>query len=169
MTMNQSSTISVDALSKTNGASAPQPAKKGIPNSMLLAYESIEDAFPDVSPGVTPFGSRLVCQIRRPMDRTKSGFHLPQETRETEKWNTQVAKVISIGPGAFKDRDTLAVWPEGVWCQVGDFVRVPKYGGDKWEVVIPGSPDKALFAIFNDGDIIGKIEGDPLEMVAYVG
>lgn len=160
----------MDALRKTNGiAKAAQPAKKGIPNSMLLAYKGIEDAFPDVSPGVIPFGSRLVCQIRRPMDLTKSGFHLPQETRETEKWNTQVAKVISLGPGAFKDRDTLAVWPEGAWCQVGDFVRVPKYGGDKWEVVIPDSSDKALFAIFNDADIIGKIEGDPLEMVAYVG
>jgi co-chaperonin GroES (HSP10) len=136
---------------------------------MLLAYESIEDAFPDVAPGVTPFGSRVVCQIRRPMDLTKSGFHLPQETRETEKWNTQVAKVISMGPGAFKDRDTLAAWPEGAWCEVGTFVRVPKYGGDKWEVVNPSSVDKVLFAIFNDVDLIGRIEGDPLEMVAYVG
>src|SRR5215510_5325160 len=114
MTTDQSSTISADAARKTNGhAPAAQSAPKGIPNSMLLAYKSIEDAFPDVPAGVTPFGSRIVCQVRRPMDRTKSGFHLPQETRETEKWNTQVAKVIALGPGAFKDRDTLTVWPEG--------------------------------------------------------
>jgi len=169
MTMDQSSTISADALRKTNGSPASKPAKKGIPDSMLLAYESIEDAFPNVAPGVTPFGSRIVCQIRRPMDLTKSGFQLPQETRETEKWNTQVAKVISMGPGAFKDRDTLEAWPEGSWCEVGTFVRVPKYGGDKWEVVNPNSVDKVLFAIFNDVDLIGRIEGDPLEMVAYVG
>jgi len=103
------------------------------------------------------------------MDLTKSGFHLPQETRETEKWNTQVAKVISMGPVAFKDRDTLTAWPEGSWCEVGTFVRVPKYGGHKWEGVNPDSVDKVLFAIFNDVDLIGRIEGDPLEMVAYVG
>ena len=24
-------------------------------------------------------------------------------------------------------------WPEGSWCEVGDYIRVPKWGGDRWE------------------------------------
>jgi co-chaperonin GroES (HSP10) len=134
-----------------------------------LAYESIEEAFPNVPAGIRPFGSRVIVQVRTPMTRTKSGFFLPQESRDTEKWNTQVAKVIALGPQAFRNRDTLELWPEGEWCKGGDYVRVPKYGGDRWEVPVPGSVDKALFAIFDDNDLQGLIEGDPLDQVAYIG
>ena len=102
------------------------------------------------------------------MTRTKTGILLPEETRETELWNTQVAKVIALGPGAFKDRDTNKLWPEGAWCNVGDFVRCPKYGGDRWEVPVPNSPDSALFVLFRDSDLAGLIEGDPLAHVAYL-
>lgn len=168
--MNQSSTLSVSDLPKANGAAGDQHSlQSGIDPSLLLAYDSIEHAFPDVPPGVTPFGSRVVCQIRIAMDRTKTGFYLPQETRETERWNTQVAKIISCGPGAFRHRDTLELWPEGAWCEPGTFVRVPKYGGDKWEVLVPGSTDKALFGIFNDTDLIGRVDGNPLDIIAYIG
>jgi len=75
--------------------------------------------------------------------------------------------VISIGPLAFKNRDTQQTWPEGEWCHSGDFVRVPKYGGDRWEVALT-KDDSAMFVIFNDLDIIGKIEGDPLTIKAFI-
>jgi co-chaperonin GroES (HSP10) len=99
-----------------------------------LAYDSIEQAFPDVAPGLRPFGSRVLVQIRTPMRKTRGGIHLPEESRETEQWNTQVAKVIALGPVAYCNRDTLEKWPEGEWCQPGAFIRCPKYGGDRWEV-----------------------------------
>lgn len=138
------------------------------PAESTLAYGSLADAFPDVKPGLRPFGDKVLVQIRTPMTRTKSGFFLPQETRETEQWNTQVAKVISLGPVAFKNRDTLQPWPEAAWVVPGMFVRVPKYGGDRWEVPVPNSPDPALFVLFRDIDMVGEIEGDPLAMVAYL-
>ena len=75
--------------------------------------------------------------------------------------------MISLGPLAFKNRDTQKTWPEGEWCQPGDFVRVPKYGGDRWEVSIDRDTS-AMFVIFNDLDIIGKIEGDPLAIKAFI-
>lgn len=87
-----------------------------------------------------------------------------------------VAKVIEIGPLAFRKRDTMEPWPEGSWCEVGDYIRVPKWGGDRWEVPLPGQEDAdkqrpketALFMILNDHEIIAKITGSPLEMKAFV-
>jgi len=79
-----------------------------------------------------------------------------------------VAKVIAIGPLAFRKRDSMDPWPEGSWCEIGEFVRVPKWGGDRWEVAVPGSDEKALFCIFNDHEIIAKVTMDPLTMQIYI-
>lgn len=134
-----------------------------------IEQESAMDfAFPDVDCGMNPYGSRVVVQIRTPRTVTDGGIHIPQEARETEKWNTQVAKVITLGPVAFKNRDTLEPWKEGAWCQPGTFVRVPKYGGDRWEVPVPGLTDPALFCVFNDLDLIGEFTDDPLKVKAFI-
>ena len=129
-------------------------------------------AFPSVDPGAKPLGGRILVQLRRTKKKTtNAGIILVEETKETEKWNNMVAKVIEIGPLAFKHRDTMQAWPEGSWCQPGDYIRVPKWGGDRWEVPIPGEDeleDPALFMILNDHEIIAKVTGDPLAMRAFV-
>lgn len=127
----------------------------------------LEEAFPEGDPGVRPFGSRVLVQIRNPKVRSAGGIILHTETKETEKWNTQAAKVISLGPLAFKNRDTMQPWPEGDWCKAGEFVRVPKYGGDRWEVDL-GEKGVALYVIFNDLDIVGQVTGNPLSMKAFI-
>ena len=137
-------------------------------NKVEYAYESIDEAFPPIDPGVEPFGSRVVVQIRAPKKKTKGGIILTDDTKDTEMWNTQVAKVIAIGELAFKNRNTQEPWPEGSWCQPGDFVRVPKYGGDKWSIRHGDDDTEILFVIFNDLDLIGKVTGDPLAMKAFV-
>ena len=109
--------------------------------------------------------------MRRTKKKTSgSGIILVEETKETEKWQNMVAKVIHVGPLAFKHRDTMQSWPEGSWCEPGDFIRVPKWGGDRWEVEVPGQPDEdpALFAVFNDHEMIAKVTGNPLNMRAYL-
>jgi len=93
--------------------------------------DQLAKAFPQTDPGIVPFGSRILVQIRSPMTRTSGGIILDSGSKDTEKWNTQVAKVISVGPLAFKNRTTMDLWPEGHWCKEGDFVRVAKYGGDR--------------------------------------
>jgi co-chaperonin GroES (HSP10) len=129
--------------------------------------EAMRDAFPDASPGIIPFGSRVLVQIRTPKARTASGIILDSGTRDTEKWNTQVARVVSVGALAFKNRNSMEPWPEGSWCTPGDYVRVPKYGGDRWEVPLANG-ETALFVIFNDLDIIGQVTGDPLAIRAFI-
>jgi len=99
------------------------------------------------------------------------GIILVSETKETEKWQNMVAKVIALGPLAFKKRDTMEPWVEGIWCEVGDFLRVPKWGGDRWEVPVPGASnedDPALFMVLNDHEVIAKLTGDPLAMKAFL-
>ena len=129
----------------------------------------LRDAFPAVDPGAKPLGARILVQLRRTKKKTTSaGIILVEETREAEKWNNMVAKVIEIGPLAFKKRDTMEPWPEGSWCEVGDYLRVPKWGGDRWEVEIPGEEEPALFMVLNDHEVIAKITDDPLSFKAYV-
>lgn len=128
-------------------------------------------AFPSVDPGAKPLGGRILVQLRRTKKKaTSAGIILVEETKETEKWNNMVAKVIEVGPLAFKHRDTMIAWPEGAWVDAGDYIRAPKWGGDRWEVKVPGESDEdpALFMILNDHEIIAKVTGNPLEMRAFV-
>lgn len=137
-------------------------------NKVEFGYDNEDEAFPPCDPGVQPFGSRVLVQIRTPKQKTKGGIILTSETRETDAWNTQIAKVISVGELAFKNRTTMEPWPEGNWCKPGDFVRVPKYGGDRWTVKTADGADEALLVIFNDLDLIGKVTGDPLGIKAFI-
>ena len=136
-------------------------------NKVEFDYEGEDDAFPAIDPGVQPFGSRVLCQIRRAKTKTKGGIILAGETRDTEMWNTQAAKVVAMGPLAFHNRNTMEPWPEGAWVKIGDFVRAPKYGGDRWSVRNDDG-DEIIFVIFNDLDLVGKITGDPLAMKAFL-
>lgn len=134
---------------------------------MMSSEQTLDEAFPKADPGVTPFGSYVLVQIRCPKTKTESGILLQSDTRDTEKWNTQVGKIIQVGPLAFRNRNTMELWPEGAWCQAGDFVRVAKYGGDRWEVPI-SKEESAMFVIFKDTDLIGKVTGDPLAIRAFI-
>lgn len=136
------------------------------------SYEAaLQEAFPAVDPGAVPVGGRILVQWRQTRKTvTSSGIVLVEETKETEKWNNQVAKVISLGPLAFKKRDTLEPWPEGNWVNVGDYVRMPKWGGDRWEVPYGDVKlgETALFSIFNDHEVISKVTSDPLKVKAFL-
>ena len=129
-------------------------------------------AFPSVEPGAKPLGGRILVQLRRTKKKTTgSGIILVEETKEAEKWNNMVAKVVEVGPLAFKNRDTMQGWPEGSWVVAGDYIRVPKWGGDRWEVKVPGEDhleDAALFMILNDHEIIAKVTCSPLEMRSFI-
>jgi len=129
-------------------------------------------AFPSVDPGAKPLGGRVLVQLRRTKRKaTSAGIILVEETKETEKWNNMVAKVVALGPLAFRNRDTMNLWPEGTWCSLGDYIRVPKWGGDRWEVKVPGDDDiedPALFMILNDHEIIAVLTGDPLAVKAFI-
>ena len=139
---------------------------EGVPDQQELKW-----AFPDVSPGQKPFGGRVVVQLRRIKKTTASKIILVAETKETEKWQNMIGRVVEIGPLAFKNRETMESWPEGSWASVGDYVRVPKWGGDRWERDVPneeGNEDPVLFMTINDHELIARVTDDPLSFKAYV-
>jgi co-chaperonin GroES (HSP10) len=132
---------------------------------------TLDEAFPAVDAGAVPCGARILVQWRMTKETvTESGIILANETKEAEKWNNQVAKIVAIGPLAFKKRDSMEPWPEGSWVSVGDFVRMPKWGGDRWEIpfMVGDEEHKALFSVFNDHEIIAKITSDPLMVKAFI-
>ena len=139
---------------------------QGVPDEQELKW-----AFPDVSPGQKPFGGRVVVQLRRIKKTTASKIILVSETKETEKWQNMIGRVVEIGPLAFKNRETMESWPEGSWASVGDYVRVPKWGGDRWERAVPNEEDNedpVLFMTINDHELIAKVTDDPLSFKADV-
>ena len=134
--------------------------------------QTLAEAFPTVDPLMAPYGARVLIQLRAVKEKvTSAGIYIPEDTKETEKWNTMIGKVIALGSLAFCDRETMKPWPEGTWAAVGDFVRVPKWGGDRWEVDFTdaqGVNGRALFTFFNDHELIGKVTGDPRAIKAFI-
>ena len=145
----------------------------------IVAFEATDDApdpeelawaFPDVSPGMAPLGGRIIVQLRR-IKKRKGRIVLVEETKESEKWNNMIGRIVAIGPLAYKNRDTMQSWPEGSWVQAGDYVRVPKWGGDRWEIKDPAddeNEDPVLFMTLNDHEVIAKVISNPLSFKAYV-
>lgn len=130
--------------------------------------QTLEEAFPDVSPNVRPLGNRVLVQIRRTASKTKSGIVIVEETKETVKWNMQVARVVDMGPIAFCNRESGEPWPEGRWVNVGDYVRVPRWGGDRIEVPVQDSTEPVVFVTFQDHELISAVTGNPLEVKTYI-
>lgn len=132
-----------------------------------MSIEDLELAFPNVDPGVKPLGSRILIQIRSPETKSKGGIILTDNDKDTQYWNTTVAKVVAVGPLAFRNRSTQEPWPEGDWCQPGDFVRAPRYGGDRWKHT-DESGLTGYFCLINDLDVLAAITTNPLEIKAFI-
>jgi co-chaperonin GroES (HSP10) len=124
--------------------------------------------FPSVDPQFKPYGSRVLVQLRRVVSKTVSGIILSESTKESEAWNMQVGKLIAAGPLAFKNRTTSEPWPEGVWAKLGDFVRVPRWGGDRLSIAPTDGEAPVVVLILNDHDLLGAYEGDPRDVRAFI-
>lgn len=143
------------------------PTVSPFSTGMDMTGRSLEDGFPKIDPEFKPFGSRVVVQLRKVMSRTRGGIILSADTKDTEAWNEQVGMLVAVGPLAFKNRATQADWPEGIWAKPGDFVKVPRYGGERWSVPGPDGEPVAVLVI-NDADLIGLHTGDPMKVKAYI-
>jgi co-chaperonin GroES (HSP10) len=128
-----------------------------------MISEALVEAFPSVNPGVNPLGTRVLVQLRTVKAKTASGIVLVEDTKSFNKATTQLAKVISFGPIAFKNRATGEAWPEGTWVEKGQFVRIPKWGGDRFERKIQGTDDTAIFCIFSDHELIARVDPEAFE------
>jgi co-chaperonin GroES (HSP10) len=131
----------------------------------MISASKLEEAFPVIDPGLWPKGANIIVQLRTVREKTASGLVLVEDTRTFNKANTQMAKVIRLGPIAYCNRETGIPWPEGVWVRPGDLVRVPKWGGDRFERKISGTDDTAIFCIFSDHEIKAQIDPAAFEEI----
>jgi len=152
------------------------PSSEDVPSILANGKESdksTKDAdlswyFPELDPGRRPFGARVLVQLRRTKLKTAGGIVIVEETKQTEKWNTQVAKVIALGPLAFCNRETKSPWPEGAWATPGMYVGVPRWGGDRWCKKVDGEEEEVTFCIFNDHELISEITESPENVQAFI-
>lgn len=116
------------------------------------------ECFPEVDPGVEILGDRVLVQLRREKTTSKGGIILVDETKQTLRFNETVAKVIDVGPLAYKSPDDLTPWPEGPWCKAGDLVRTIKYGGDRFVVQPDDEGAPVVFITLQAREVISKIK-----------
>jgi co-chaperonin GroES (HSP10) len=116
------------------------------------------ECFPNIDPGVEILGDRVLVQLRREKTTSKGGIILVDETKQTLRYNETVAKVVSIGPLAYKSPEDLTPWPEGPWCQVGDLVRTIKYGGDRFVVQPDDDGAPVVFITLQAREVISRIK-----------
>ena len=116
------------------------------------------ECFPIVDPGVEIVGDRVLVQLRREKTTSKGGIILVDETKQTVRFNETVAKVIQVGPLAYKNLEDLTPWIEGPWCREGDLVRTIKYGGDRFVVQPDDGGAPVVFITLQAREIISKIK-----------
>ena len=119
---------------------------------------SEEECFPKGDSGVEVAGDRVLVQLRRQKIKSKGGIIFVEETQQTLKFNETVAKVVQVGPLAYKSPDTLEPWIEGPWCKEGDLVRTIKYGGDRFVVEPDDDGGPVVFITLQAREIISRIK-----------
>lgn len=119
---------------------------------------SEEECFPHIDTGIEVAGDRVLVQLRREKSTSKGGIILVDETKQTLRFNETVAKVIQIGPLAYKSPEDLTPWPEGNWCNVGDLVRTIKYGGDRFVVQPDDEGSPVVFITLQAREVISRIK-----------
>jgi co-chaperonin GroES (HSP10) len=119
---------------------------------------SESECFPEIDPGLDVAGDRVLVQLRREKSTSKGGIILVDETRQTLRFNETVAKVIQVGPLAYKSPEDLTPWIEGPWCKKGDLVRTIKYGGDRFVVQPDDEGSPVVFITLQAREIISRIK-----------
>lgn len=126
-----------------------------------------ESAFPDVDPGVRPYGQRVLVQIKQGVRKTEGGLFVGEDAAATDSDNTKVAKVIALGPVAFRNRETLQPWPEGNWANPGDFVRIPLHTNTQNAWTVPYKDGRVGFTMIDDLQLLGE-QPDPFYIKAFL-
>jgi co-chaperonin GroES (HSP10) len=103
-----------------------------------------------------PTGYRILMLPFVPGKVTRGGIHLAKQTVDKERLSTVVGYVVKLGPDAYKDNRKF---PEGPWCQEGDWVIFGRYAGAR--IQIEGGDLRLL----NDDEILAVID-NPEDILA---
>jgi len=102
-----------------------------------------------------PTGYRMLILPFAPAEKTKGGIYLAKQTVDRERLTTVVGYVVALGPDAYKDR---LKFPEGAWCQEGDWVIFGRYAGARIQI------DGGDLRLLNDDEILALID-DPEDIL----
>jgi len=122
--------------------------------------EFVAAHFPYVDSGREPLGNKITVQLML-VPKKKGSIILASDTQDFNKNSTVVCRVIKTGQIAYRDRSSGQMWKEGAWCQIGDIVLMPRYGGyNRVEIPLTDDPDQTvIFCSYNDYDVIDKVVG----------
>ena len=96
----------------------------------------------------SPSGPKILCALIDATDKYESGIIKADETKMVEELTSPVLFVMKLGVSAYKDKDRF---PDGPWCQEGDFVLTRPYTGTR--IKIHGKE----FRIINDDQVDGTV------------
>ena len=97
-----------------------------------------------------PRGWRLLCALVDATEKYDSGLLKADNTKKAEELTSPVLFVVDMGPTAYDPEK----FPEGPWCQKGDFVITRPYSGTR--IKIHGKE----FRLINDDQVEAVVE-DP--------
>lgn len=165
---------SIETLSARRPINRKAPEMPSLKSLLGKDYtEKLAYSFPDVVPPYLPCGKNILVQLRTPGNykilANGQKFFFADESVDYDKMNMQTCIVRALGPVAYRHRLTMETFPEGEWCVPGEFMRVPKFGGDRVGVPINDEQKRtAYFVMINDTDAVGQVYGDPLALQGII-
>lgn len=98
-----------------------------------------------------PSGYRLLIAIPEVNEKTEGGVFMPEQLKKAEETASIVGFVVKAGPEAYGDTNKF---PNGPWCNEGDFVIFRSYSGTRFKVL------GKEFRLINDDTVEAVVE-DP--------
>lgn len=106
---------------------------------------------------ITPTTYHVVVELEKIEETTKSGIIVASEAIKKEQTGAQFARILSVGPIAFRDTDMMK-W--SVMPQIGDIILISRYTGERiYSSRVDISDEKlANIRIINDEDVLAIIK-----------
>ena len=98
-----------------------------------------------------PRGWRLLCALVDATEKYDSGLLKADNTKKAEELTSPVLFVVDMGPDCYQDKTRF---PNGPWCQIGDFVIVRPNAGTRLKI------QGREFRLIND-DSVESVVQDP--------
>lgn len=111
---------------------------------------------PDPHPLPVPTSWHIIVRQLRISAKTKSGILLPDKAKDDIQYLTNVARVLSVGPACFKNKEAFPPGTEQPF-DVGDYVVYSRHKGTKFVY------KDVILMVLNDTDIIMKVD-DPKDI-----
>lgn len=98
-----------------------------------------------------PQGYKLLVATLNVSQKTAGGVYLPDNLKDAEQTASIIGYVVDAGPDAYRDE---AKFPNGAYCQPGDFVIFRSYSGTRFKIM------DEEFRLINDDTVEAVVE-DP--------